>query len=204
MPAPLFFLQEQAVNGNGIAIIALAAAAALGAADARAQYPGGGSRGPTNTPIGGHIAPNKADPPRPKDAPVSLTGQVQLVLDKLEDDLRIGAHQQKAWDLYAARVLRYADDLNRARFTARDMQDGGLTVAQQFDRLSELANNRMTAIEEIIDAGRAVYATLGPDQKKLADKGLVLLPLRLASGAVFTTAARPDDGAPASPPPRGK
>src|SRR5262249_41720797 len=115
------------------------------------------------------------------DQPASLAGQVQLVLDKLEDDLRIGAHQQKAWDAYRERVVRYAEDLSRARYSARDMQDGGMTVPQQLDRLSEIANNRMTAVEDIIDASRALYETLGPDQKKLAEKSLVVVPIRLVS-----------------------
>jgi LTXXQ motif family protein len=135
------------------------------------------------------------------DQPASLTGQVQLALDKLEGDLRIGAHQQKAWEAYRSKVLRYAEDLSRARYSARDMQDGSMSVPQQLNRLSEIANNRLTAVEDIGDAVRALYETLGPEQKRVADKDLVIVPLRLVSG---TTGAsnRPEDIAqPAVPKP---
>jgi hypothetical protein len=181
------------MNRLGTTFIAIAAAGLLAAPDARAQAPSGPSRsGPS--PLGSHLKPaQRGGAGSAADQPVSLMGQVQLVLDRLEDELRIGAHQQKAWDLYAARVLKFAEDLTRARFSARDMQDGGLSVPQQFDRLAEIASNRLTAVEEIIDAGRAVYETLGPDQRKLADRELVIPPLRLLSGSAAATAVRAED-----------
>jgi len=51
----------------------------------------------------------------------------------------------------------------------------------------------MTAVEEIIDASRALYETLGPDQKKLAEKSLVVVPIRLVSGSAAGTAIRSED-----------
>jgi hypothetical protein len=169
----------------------IALAVALVAAPlALAQVPGGQNRSPFQT--DSHIK-RTPSPPATTDRPVSLTGQTQLALDRLEGQLQIGAHQQKAWDAYRAKVIRYAEDLSRARFSARDMQDGGLSATQQFDRLTEIAGNRMTAVEEIVEAGRAVYAALGPDQKRLADKDLVLLPLRLVSGSGEGMTTRADD-----------
>jgi len=165
---------------------------------ARAQAPGSSKGGASA--MGSHLKPPAPDAPRAADVPVSLTGQAQLVLDKMEEELRIGAHQQKAWDAYSKKVLRYADDLARARFSARDMQDGGTTAPQQFERLTEIANNRMTAVEEIVDSGRALYATLGPEQRPVADKVLVLLPLRLVSRSLVGTG--PEDGAPPAGRPR--
>lgn len=191
------------MNRFGVTFIALAAAATLAAPVAHAQYPGGSSKTQTGTGPS-HLKPSNSGAPLPTDVPASLTGQVQLVLDKLEDELKIGAHQQKSWDLYATRVRKFADDLTRARFSARDMQDGGTSAPQQFDRLAEIASNRMTAVEEIIDAGRAVYATLGPDQRRLADKGLVILPLRLLSGSAAGAAIRPEDVALPDASPRKK
>ncbi len=188
------------MNRLGTTFIALAAAAVLATTGAQAQTPGKGKSG--STPLGGHIKPggtSGADGPA-ADQPASLTGQVQLVLDKLEDELRIGAHQQKAWDLYATRIRKFADDLTRARYSARDVQDGGTSATQQFNRLAEIASNRLTAVEEIIDAGRAVYDALGPEQRKLADKDLVILPLRLLSGSAAGTAIRAEDVAPDASP----
>jgi hypothetical protein len=183
---------------NAIAIVALVAATALAASGALAQAPGGRAPGASGG-MSSHLPPPKRDPSTAPDEPVSLTGQAQAALDKLAEELRIGARQQKAWDAYAAKVVRYADDLARARYSMREVQEGGLTVPQQLDRIVELANNRVTAVEEIADAGRALYATLGPEQRPVADKGLVTLPLRLVSGALTLVGARTGDA-----PPRGK
>ena len=173
-----------------IALVALLAAAPA----ARAQGPGGTSKG--QSPLGSHLKPPPPDAPRVADLPVSLTGQAQVVLDKMQDELRIGAHQQRAWDAYASKILRYADDLARARYSARDLQDGGMTAPQQLERLSEIASNRMTAVEEIVESGRALYATLGSDQRPIADKVLVLLPLRLVSRSLVGTGPMVDEGPP--------
>ena len=182
------------MNSHRIGFIALAGAFLVAGA-ANAQY--GGGHAP---PMGAsqvdtsHIkTKSRPDPAGTPDRPASLTGQVQVVLDKLEDDLKIGAHQQKAWDAYRSKVMRFAEDLTRTRYSARDMQDGGLTVPQQLERLSEIASNRQTAVEEIADAARAVYQTLGSEQKRVADKDLVLVPLRLVSGSTTGATTLPED-----------
>ena len=179
------------MNSFRIGFIALVVTfLAAGATNAQYQSPGGAAQG-TPTP---HLKPPKPQTPSANaDQPASLTGQVQVVLDRLEDELKIGAHQQKAWDAYRSKVVRYAEDLSRARYSARDMQDGGTGVPQQLDRLTEIANNRMTAVEEIVDAARAVYATLGSEQKQVADKNLVIVPIRLVSGSAAGTATRAED-----------
>ena len=185
------------MNRSNVVFIALVALlVALPAA--RAQAPGSSKGGAS--PMGSHLKPPSQDPARSADLPVSLTGQAQLVLDKMQEELRIGAHQQKAWDDYSKKVLRYAEDLARARFSARDMQDGGATAPQQFERLTEIANNRMTAVEEIVDSGRSLYATLGAEQRPIADKVLVLLPLRLVSRSLVGTGPNEDGGPPAGRP----
>ena len=182
------------MNSFRSVFIALAGACLAVAGAASAQYSNN-----RTVPMGAtgvdtsHIKTKPRADPVVADQPTSLTGQVQVALDKLEGDLRIGAHQQKAWESYRSKVVRYADDLTRGRYSARDMQDGSLSVPQQLERLSEIASNRQTAIEEIIDAGRAVYATLGPEQKQVADKDLVLVPLRLVSGSPGGVGGRPED-----------
>jgi len=180
------------MNSFRMVFIALVVAF-LAAGTANAQFPSRTTPGGASQVSTPHIKPATPNSPGNADQPASLTGQVQLVMDKLEDELKIGAHQQKAWDAYRAKVARYAEDLTRARYSARDMQDGGMTVPQQLDRLAEIASNRQTAVEEIVDAARAVYATLGPEQKRAADKGLVLVPLRLVSGTAAGAATRADD-----------
>jgi len=144
-----------------------------------------------------HVPPPKTNPDaRSADAPGNLAAQVQLNLDRTADDLRINAGQQKAWDAYATRIMRLADDISRARFATREAQGEGVTAPQVFDRIGEIAQNRLTAVEEIVEAGRALYARLSPEQQRLADRKLAQVALTLASGV----APAAGDGAPSRKP----
>jgi hypothetical protein len=139
-----------------------------------------------------HVPPPKPNPEaRGADSAVGLTAQVQVTLERTADDLRINAGQQKAWDAYASRVLRLADDIARARFATREAQGDGVTAPQVFDRIGEIAQNRLAAVEEIVDAGRALYARLSPEQQRLADKKLAQVALTLASGVAPSIGGKP-------------
>ena len=128
---------------TAIAIIAVAVAGALASANADAQV----NRG-TGVGAAGQGQPSKLPPPkalpdaRDADVPGSL-GQVQANLGKLEDELRINAGQQKAWDAYATRVMRFADDVARARFAVRELEGTAVTAPQLFDRITENAQDRL-------------------------------------------------------------
>lgn len=155
------------------------AALALAAPVASAQYGGtGGARagtggaGPTHLPAG-----KRADTPA-ADGPVSLQGQVQIQLEDLQDALRLTPAQQGSWGAYSDRLLKLADDIARARFVRRATGDDN--ALQQFDRLADIAHNRMTAVEDIAEAGKALYASLSPEQKRTADRRLALIALQLA------------------------
>ncbi len=181
------------------ATLALALAATLAPADADAQYgsgQGGGARGSPGTgQVGGsHLPPSRnAQDARAADGPVSLGGQVQVNLDRLGEDLRINAAQQMLWDAYATRVIRLADDVSRARFAAREPQVENMTAPQLFDRATEIVQNRLTAVEEIVEAGRALYARLSTEQQRIADRRLAAVAVSLASG-MPPPGARTDDG----------
>lgn len=191
------------MNRSAVAIIAFAIAGALAAAgEVHAQgRPSGGSQGSSS---GATHLPNTrpAQDPKKGDTPVSLRAQVQETLSRTADDLRINGSQEKAWNTYATRVIRLADDISRARFAMRDAQSEGVTALQLFDRIAETAQNRMTAVEEIVDAGRALYATLSPTQQHLADKQLAAVVLSLASGIAPPPGAKNDDGSPVESKPR--
>jgi len=193
------------VNRSAVAIVAFALAGALAAAGAaHAQgrpSPAGNSQGSSS---GATHLPNTrpVQDPKKADAPVSLRAQVQETLSRTADDLRINGSQEKAWNAYATRVIRLADDITRARFAMRDAQSEGVTAPQLFDRIAETAQNRMTAVEEIVDAGRALYATLSPTQQHLADKQLAAVVLSLASGIAPAPGAKNDDGSPIESKPR--
>ena len=187
------------MNRIAAAIIAVAMAILLAGAQAAAQMPGGG-RGQPGSSGASHLPPSKpVQDARPADAPVALTAQVQATLDRTADELRINPAQQKAWDAYATRVVRLADDIARARFAIRDMQSGTVTAPQLFDRINETAQNRLTAIEEIVDAGRALYDKLGPEQKRTADRRLAVITLSLASGVAPTAGGRDEFSPPRKP-----
>lgn len=124
-------------------------------------------------------------------APISLTSQIQEQLDLLEGDLRITAAQRPLWDTYADRVRKLADDVARARFITRAKDAEEMPASQQLERVGDVARNRLTAVEDIVDAGKALYAALAPEQKRTADRRLVAVALQLAASGT----APPDTAA---------
>jgi hypothetical protein len=160
-------------------------AAATVSSSAFAQYPPGYPGMPAGV--------QAAQPPvklsdRPTVDTTSSTGAPVLVqLDQLETDLKLTPEQRAAWDAYADVVLRLADDMTRSQFVARaSPQPTQATATQQLDQLAESERNRLTAVEEIATAGKALYAILSSEQRTIADRRLVL-PIRpLASGVAFS------------------
>src|SRR5258708_3935220 len=156
----LTFRQQEAdlTSFRSFAAIVLAAAALMAATQAWGQMPGGagsgrGSRGgdPSRTGLGNRSA----------DADTMMTTNlvaiVQYRLDQLEEDLRLVPDQRRAWLAYRERVQRMAEDAQRA---ARAALSEELQAPKRLDRLADIARDRLTAIEDIVDAGKALYATL--------------------------------------------
>ena len=140
-------------------------------------------------PAAAQMAPH-VPPPKSSDAmrdranagaPISLTSQIQEQLDRLEGELRITAAQRPLWKAYADRVAQLADDIARARFISRSKDPGETPASEQLDRLGDVARNRLTAVEDIVDAGKALYAGLTPEQRPAADRRLVAVALQLAA-----------------------
>ena len=66
------------------------------------------------------------------------------------------------------------------------------TAPQRLDAIADSARNRLTAVEDVVDAGKALYAMLSAEQRVVADRRLAL-PLATLAG----TETRADDrGAP--------
>lgn len=158
------------------AIAAIAVAALV--ATAAAQVPGGGGSGrggpggPGGTPSG-RGAMGEASAPR---VPGGGIDQMQLQLVELEEDLKLTPEQRRAWSVYADRMRSLAGDIARSR-TAIRFPKG--TVPQQFDFLGDTLRNRLTAFEDIAEAGKALYATLTPDQQEIADRRLARVAVSL-------------------------
>jgi hypothetical protein len=119
-------------------------------------------------------------PPRGDDARMinaNLPELVHMRLSQLEEDLNVMPAQMPLWKTYRAKVLAMLDDARRdTRVLASES-----TAPKRFDALSDMARNRLTAVEEIVDAGKALYASLTPDQKSVADRRLAL-PLATLTG----------------------
>ncbi len=175
--------------------VACVAAIAL-STPAWAQAPGGGSRGGAR---GG------ADPgtsgPRPDamrgmpaaDAPLNPGAMVQKQLDRLEDDLMPTAAQSAAWGAFADSVQKLADDVERVRFEVRTAAGAPASAPERLDWIANGVKGRAALIQKIAEQGKALYATLSPEQKRIADSRLWLPVSLLATGLAPSASAA--DGA---------
>jgi hypothetical protein len=116
------------------------------------------------------------------DAPVSPGAMVQVQLDELEDDLKMTPAQLAAWRIYADKVQKLADESARSRLDARAATAAPGDAMQHLEQIAGTSRSRATSIDEILQAGRAFYATLNEDQKAIADRRLWLSVSLLATG----------------------
>jgi len=102
---------------------------------------------------------------------------VTIRMAQLEEDLILTPAQLPLWNKYRSSVMQMVDDMKRGtRISASES-----TAPKRFDGLADLARNRLTAVEEIVDSGKALYATLTAEQKAIADRRLAL-PLATLTG----------------------
>lgn len=180
---PLFFDPRWTLNGTVRALVTIVLAVA--AAGAAAQYPGGGGGG---RPGGAGSAGRSALPDlkmAPEKVPIPVADQVQIQLGELEEDLRLSSTQRPLWRVFADRVQKLAGDVARDRDKLRFPKG---TTAEQFDFVADKARDRLTAIEDISDAGKQLYASLSPTQKEIADRRMVRLAIPLVTNVQATTA----------------
>ena len=143
------------------------------AADAMAQFrggvPGGGMRGSRDGQgsYGRDQRPGGEQGPAIQEDAVSLT---EYRLQLLRDDLKLTSVQQPLWDTYADKVSALATDISRERGRLRATLQ--LTALQRIDQSVDVARNRLTALEEIASAAKALYGRLTPEQQSIADARL--------------------------------
>ena len=102
--------------------------------------------------------------------PANMTELVNMRLSQLEEDLNLRANQVPQWNAYRDRVMSLLDDVRReGRVSAIES-----TAPQRLDALTDVARNRLTATEDIADAGKALYKVLTPEQRAVADRRLAL------------------------------
>lgn len=142
----------------------------IGSTAASAQFPGGGmpgggmpgkSGGPGGRPSRG----DEIRAPVPQELPLGSVVQTRLV--ELRTALAIESSQRSAWDRYSQCVLRLLDDIRRVDETTLPSE---MTGPQRLEHVADLARNRLTATEDLVEAGNALYALLTPPQRAVADR----------------------------------
>lgn len=129
------------------------------AAEARAQFGGRDS--------GGRGRREKGDAGKGglREAPT-----LEVTLHELEEDLKLTDAQRAAWQSYADKVRALVADAARERRRARSTDQ--LDLMKRLDHLLDVERNRLAALEDIVDAAKALYKLLTPEQRIAADPRL--------------------------------
>ena len=170
-------------------LIALTAASTLMAGMASGQGQTGapsnraGNAGGLDT---SHVPRTRAADQNPNAVPATVVSAVKYRLDLLEEDLRLRPDQTALWTAFRKRVLNLAEDTQR---NARVTLGADMNGPKRLDRLADLARDRLTAVEDIADAGKSLYATLSPTQQGVADR-LMAVPVMAMVGYETATPSR--------------
>ena len=106
--------------------------------------------------------------------------QIEVTLHEFHEDLKLTDAQEPAWESYVAKLRALAGDVARES-RSRPPQLG---LLQRIDRIVDSARNRLTALEDIAQSAKALYAGLTPEQQKMADPrlaNLIAMPLAARS-----------------------
>jgi hypothetical protein len=140
-----------------LAAVASAAQAQMGGGMRRGGGPGGdGDRGRPDASMPGEGAPQ-----------MGANDQVQVQLNRVSAALRLAPEQATGWQLYENKVVALLEDLQRGT-----TQPQGVDALKQIDARVDVVRNRLTALEDISDAAKKLYAALNAEQKSVADRML--------------------------------
>ena len=103
--------------------------------------------------------------------------QTEHRLALMETDLQLTSQQKEPWQAFADKVRAYASDVSRERARAGIPPSEGTSVSglQHIDLVTDGARIRLNELEDIRTAANALYTSLSPDQKKIADARMVSL-----------------------------
>jgi hypothetical protein len=152
---------------------------AIAAADVSAQM--GSRRG------SGRVGPERAAKTQEKQQ--NSVDQLALILAELQEDLKLTADQQAAWDAYARNVEALASDLARERGRTKEVMR--MQVLQRLDHAVDVARDRLTAVEDIAAAAKKLYAGLTPEQQSVADPRLATAIAAAADSGSANAGVRP-------------
>ena len=103
-----------------------------------------------------------------------------MTLHEFHEDLKLTDAQEPAWESYVEKLRALARDVARES-RSRPAQ---LDLLQRIDRIVDSARNRLTALEDIAQSAKSLYAGLTPEQQKTADPRLaniIAMPLAARS-----------------------
>jgi len=116
---------------------------------------------------------------------LTANDEIRLQLTDVRLALKLSPEQAASWQAYEDRVLSLLDDLSRGG----EVATGG-DALKQIDNRIGIVRNRLTAMEDIADAARKLYAGLSDEQKSVADRALPGTLPTLYSGAGASAPAR--------------
>ena len=97
---------------------------------------------------------------------------LEVTAHELHEDLKLTPQQEPLWEAYLDKIRALGNDLARER---RPLGSAAGNVAQQIDRIVDTARNRLTALEDIGQAAKDLYAKLTPEQQPAANPRLANL-----------------------------
>lgn len=166
------------VKNAWVLVITVLLAIGVGESIGFAQFGGRGGLGGIfgGTPRGGRGNIQNRGTSVPRLVPDSYE-QTEHGLAVMEMDLRLTPQQKDAWQSFADKVRIYASDLSRERARTGIPVSEGAAIGglQHIDLISDGARIRAKELEDIRTAASALYATLSPDQQKIADARIVKL-----------------------------
>jgi hypothetical protein len=115
-------------------------------------------------------------PSLPASAAVAATGalnppgKLEISLDQLRDRLVLKPEQQALWAAYADKVSAYVDVFYREKPVLASQES---TAIHQLARLVDNMQNRLAALEDVELAAKNLFASLSPDQTKIANQLLI-------------------------------
>jgi hypothetical protein len=95
---------------------------------------------------------------------------LEITLHELGEDLHLTPAQQPLWDSYADKVRALAADALRERTRAKSVSE--LKLLPRLDHMLDVERNKLTALEDIVQAAKTLYASLAPEQQAAADPRL--------------------------------
>ena len=138
----------------------LSAAVSIGAGIARAE----------GTDAGDQMAAAEGQPESMQRMHHDPAAYAQKRLEKLKSALGITPDQEPQWSAFADSVMQQVNQMKAAHEQWKDVP---ATAPERIDRQIAMMKQRTASFEAIGQAAKSLYATLNPDQQRIADEKLL-------------------------------